>query len=341
VNFTAIRNAVGSIALAAAFAAEAQNLPPELDIGANDIAFNEQTGMLYASIPSSVGLAYGNRLIEISPADASITGSVFVGSEPHTIGMSPDAPVAYVGLDGAASVRPVDLTSLTAGTQFWLGGDVIGTYYPIRIAVMPGAPGTVAVARSGCCSSNGVAIFDSGVMRANAQPYPYNDSSSIGFGSDPNTLYGYDNTDSGFSLVRMTIDATGIAPSLAVADGVIHGFNTWIVTDGDTVFSTSGAAVDGLKLQLLGTYTTGTFYNYSDAIVVDRATSSVILVQGNILYVFDRETYLKVNTLTIAAATGNALHAAGCGPACVAVLYDSNQIFVVQDVRDIFGNGFE
>src|SRR5262249_20150622 len=168
-----------------------------------------------------------------------------------TIGMSPDASVAYVGLNGAASIRPVDLTSLTAGTQFWLGA---GTYYPTEIAVMPGSPNTVAVSRHGSYGGDGVAIFDNGVMRANVEPYPYNDSSSIGFGSQPDTLYGFDNTDSGFSLVRLTIDASGISKSFSVADGVISGFNTRIITDGDTVFATSGAAVDGLQLQLIGTY---------------------------------------------------------------------------------------
>lgn len=339
-SLAAARNAAYLIALVASCAANAQVPPPELDIAANDIAFNAQTGKLYASIPSAVGITYGNRLIEISPADATITGSVFVGSEPGPIGMSPDAPVAYVGLNGAASIRPVDLTSLTAGTQFWLGGGALGTYYPTQIAVMPGSPETVAVSRHGCCGSNGVAIFDNGVMRANTEPYPYDDSSWIGFGSQPDTLYGYDDTDSGFSLVRLQIDASGISQSLAVADGVISGFNTRIVTDGDTVFATSGAAVDGLQLQLIGTYVIGGFYRPT-AVAVDDVSSSVTLVLDNTLYVFDRDTFLQVNTVTVSAASGTALNAARCGPACIAVLYDSHQIFIVQDVRDIFANGFD
>ena len=313
---------------------------PEISILANDVAFNSQTGMLYASVPSSAGLPYGNRLVEISMVDGAITRSVFVGSEPGPIGMSPDAAMAYVGLNGAAAVRPVDLTTMTAGTQFSLGGSPgLGTYYPERLAVMPGSPDVVAVTRTDCCGSAGVAIFKDGVALPNSQGYPYPGSSSVAFGSQPTTLYGYDNDDSGFTLSRMQLDADGIA-STAVQNGVLTGYNVFIVSDGDIVISTGGGAADGLSLQRIGTYTLGgNIFFLFDAVVADHVTSSVVLVAGNVLHVFDRDTYLEVNTV-YGGGSGAAKNAVSCGAACVAVLYGS-QIIVVRDVRDIFSNGFE
>ena len=144
--------------------------PVELDIAANTIGYSTQTQMLYATVPSSAGLPHGNHLIEISPSGALITGSVFVGSEPSALAISADAAVAYVGLEGAASARRVDLATLTAGIQFVLGNSPYGygPLYATQIAVMPGASGTVAVSRHAKDVSpdfQGVAIFDDGVIR--------------------------------------------------------------------------------------------------------------------------------------------------------------------------------
>ena len=316
--------------------------PPELDIVANGIAFNVQTGMLYASVPSAAGTTYGNRLVEIDPRDASITRSVFVGSEPGPIGMSPDAAVAFVGLNGADAVRPVDLTDMTAGTQFSLGNSgFLGANHAADIAVMPGSPNTIAVSlANSCCSPSfeGVAIYDSGVVRPTLDNSAFG-SNSIAFGLLPSTLYGYDNEDTSFTLNRMSIDASGVTNS-ASSSAVISGFGVTIVTDGDAIYATSGQAADGMQLQLLGTYVIGG-YNFASAVVVDRVSSLVILAYSNVLYVFDKNTFLLINTVTVPNASGNPIAVKSCGSACVAVLYDSHQIFVMQDVIDIFANGFE
>jgi hypothetical protein len=318
-------------------------VPVELDIQANDIAYSAQTGMLYASVPSAAGLAYGNRIVEISTIDATITRSVFVGSEPGPIGVSPDAAVAYVGLDGAATVRPIDLSTLTAGTAFSLGTSMYdGPRYAAQIAVMTGSPNTVAITRRNhgySPSFEGVAIYDSGVARPNVDNDIFG-STTIAFGSQASTLYGYDNEDTSFTLNRMTIDALGVS-TVASQSNVIYGFNVKIITQGDMIFATSGAAVDGTQLQLLGTYVIpGT--GFSGTAVVDSATSSVIFASGNLLSVFDRDTFLPLNTITVSAAAGNPISAASCGTECVAVLYDSSQIFVLQGLHGrIFADGFE
>ena len=314
--------------------------PIEIDLPANSIAYSAQTGKLYATIPSSAGIQYGNRVIEISPDDGAIAASVFVGSEPDPIAVSPDAAVAYIGLDGAASALPVTLSPLSAGTAFALGSsNFYGPYYAGQIAVMPGSPDTVAVSRIALGVSPdymGTAIFDNGVMRPTVDN-TFSGAGAIAFGSDPATLYGYNHEDTGFDLYRFAIDALGI--SVAASEGnVVSGFNVDIIADGDTIYSTSGKAVDGSLFQILGTYSVPSF---GGPVLLDKANGAVIFAVANAVDVFDQEFFIQTYSEAVPTA-GNPKSATTCGSACVAVVYDSNQIFILHDVSDeIFANGFE
>ena len=315
----------------------------EIDLPANSIGYSSQTGLLYATIASAAGLPYGNSLIEISPADGTITRSVFVGSEPGPLAISPDAPVAYAGLNGAAAVCPVDLATMTAGTSFTLGPSTfLGLPYPGQIAVMPGSPNTVAVSRIAPGYSpdyQGVAIFDSGVMRPTVDN-TFSGADAIAFGSDPSTLYGYDQEDSAYTLYTFSITSAGISVENS-ADSIITGFNVNIIAEGSTIFATSGAAVNGSSYELLGTYEQS-----GGPVVLDDASNTVMFADnnfnGNIVSVFDRTLFLPLYSLSITAAQGSPISAAGCGPRCMAIVYDSNQIFIARDIGDeIFANGFE
>src|SRR5690606_34117473 len=138
---------------------------------------------------------YGNRVVEISPVDGSITRSVFVGSEPAVIGSSPDAAVAYVGIEGAASARRIDLATMTAGAPFGLGraGEYGPFFYATDIRVMPGSPETIAVALHRIDQyprDAGVAVFDAGVARPVVVDGEGVIPASLAFGADAGTLYG-------------------------------------------------------------------------------------------------------------------------------------------------------
>ena len=325
------------LAACGASGADAQRVL-ELDIAANDIAYSTQTQMLYATVPSSAGAMFGNRIIEISPGDAHIVGSVFAGSEPVPVATSPDAPMAYAGLDGAAAVRPVDLTTLTAGTQFSLGSSAIfGPLYAADISVMPGSPNTIAVSRRDegfSPSYQGVAIFDDGVMRPNVDT-SFTGGNSIAFGSDSSTLYGYDNEVSDFNLCRYNIDVSGVAGQTCVSN-VISGYGVSIRFDNGTIFATSGAAVDGDTLTLMGTYAS------NGPVVVDNSMSAVLFVSGDTVNIFDRDTYVPTRSFTVPSGGGFPIAATNCGSACLAIVYDSGRILVAPDIGDtIFADGFD
>jgi len=93
-----------------------------LNMPVNDIAYEKLSQKLFVSVPSIAG-AGGNAVTEIDPATGALGASVFVGSEPNKIALSDDGQTLYVGLNGSASVRRVDVATHTAGTQFRLGFD--------------------------------------------------------------------------------------------------------------------------------------------------------------------------------------------------------------------------
>ena len=183
----------------------------QLSLRVNDVAYSQTTHMLYVSVPSSVG-AGGNAVTEIDPVTGALGASVFVGSEPNKLALSDNGHTVYVGLDGAASVRRVDMATHTASTQFRLGFDQgTGTPYTAGdFAIMPGNPNAVAVARIQPGLSppgTGVAVYDDGVQRPNIA-LPIQGPSYVAFGATASTLYG--SVLFSGALRKMTVDGSGV-----------------------------------------------------------------------------------------------------------------------------------
>ena len=309
-----------------------------LTLPANAIRFSTSTGMLYATVPSSAGLPYGNCLVEISPIDATVTRGVWVGSEPNALAISPDAPVAYVGLSGAAAVRKVDLEQFVAGLQFSLGQNYPfdGPYFPDELAVMPGHPETVAVSRRNLYSSpwfEGVVVYDDGVARPTTVPGgALVAANSIAFGSDPSVLYGFDHQDSNEYLTRMSIDASGVT----VTETATAYFSAVKITaDGSTVFGDYGDVADGQTLQTIG------HFDASGPEIVVAPTHSVVFANGIEIEVFNRFSYSAGPVISLFWEFGRATSATACGLDCLAVAYESNIIVINGYNGVVFANNFD
>lgn len=297
-----------------------------LDLPASATAYSTQTSKLYATIVNSAGPALGAHLVEISPVDGSILRSVPLGGNPGPLAIAPDAPMAYVGLAGTGTVVPVDLASMSAGTPFETGG------YVAYIAVMPEAPTTIAVSTG--AGEGTVAVFDNGVMRGGPSGVVYG-ANSISFDPVSKLLFGYNNYDTNSTLSKSEVGPAGVTLVRAVYN-VVQGFYAQIVVDNGIIYSTTGAAVDGIQLQLVGTYQS------NGPLAVDHANHAIIFVHANALEVFDRDTFVPTFSLTIPNAQGTAISATGCGSACVGVVFDSGQIFVVPQATDgVFAGTFE
>ncbi|HKE03001.1 MAG TPA: hypothetical protein VKE91_03025, partial [Blastocatellia bacterium] len=128
---------------------QAQTAPSirTINISVNEMVYDPISKKIYASAPSSAG-ASGNSITVIDPVTANVGPSVFVGSEPNKLAVSDDGKYLYVGLDGAAAVRRFNIQTLSPEIQFTLGNDSFGgPLLAAGIAVMPGCPETVLVAR--------------------------------------------------------------------------------------------------------------------------------------------------------------------------------------------------
>lgn len=306
-----------------------------VSVAGTDIAFNAHTGMLYASVPSVAGPPYGNRVVEISPVDASITRSVFVGSEPTVIGSSPDAAIAYVGLEGAASARRIDLATMIAGAPFGLGRvEQHGPFlYPTDIRVMPGRPETIAVALHRIDQiprDAGVTVFDAGVAR----PIVVNDvatPASLAFGADAGTLYGADEM-SPPELSRLTVVADGV--TVAATQSLPGSSPVRIVFDAGRIYTAQGTVYDG-SLTIVGAYAA------RGPVVVDSESGVVDIIQRGRIHVFDRATFVALYSMVVGDVDDAAVAATGCGVGCVGIVFESGKIVVATVDETILQDGFE
>lgn len=306
----------------------------QLNLHAHTVAYSSQTKKLYASIDAD-DPNYGNDLVEIEPSTGVIARAVFVGNSPNPIAISPDSPIAYVGLDASDRVCEIDLVSFTIAASFALGNSAyLGPFYAEQISVMPGQPGSIAVAMGSEGGEGVVAVFDQGTMRG-AVDNTVPGANTISFGSDPTTFYGFDNYDTGFGLSKYEITSSGVELSI-YASNVISSFDATISTDGGIIYSTSGATVDGNDLQLAGTY------QAMGPLAIDDANATVMIAHAQVVEIFDRDTFVPLFSIPISEATGNPVSASGCGAGCIAVVYASDQLFILPRVSEtIFNNGFE
>jgi uncharacterized repeat protein (TIGR01451 family) len=85
-----------------------------LNLETADLVYDPVSRRIHASVPSD-SPAGGNSVIAIDPETGALEPPVFVGSEPGKLALSDDGQFLYVGLDGAAAVRRVDLLSRRQG----------------------------------------------------------------------------------------------------------------------------------------------------------------------------------------------------------------------------------
>ena len=221
----------------------------------NSMVYNPTNGLLYVSVPSSVGPAYGNSIVSVDPETGALGTPIRVGSEPNKLALSSDGTVLWVGLDGASAVRQVNLTTGTAGLQFSLGGNG-GVYDSPRtalaLAALPGAPNSVVVATGGQ-----VAIYDSGVLRGSSPSSNVNGTFySILVNGTKNEIYA-----GGSTYDTYTYSASGITPLAVSSSGNTYasGSNDEMQITGGQLYTDFGQASDPESGALLGTfYSTGT-----------------------------------------------------------------------------------
>ena len=274
-----------------------------LDLPTNDLVLDPVRDVLYASVPSTASV-YGNSVVRIDPSSARLTGTVFSGSQPGALAVSDDGTLLYVGVDGAASVLPIDLATGHTGPSVYLGTSSFGARTARAIRVAPGAATRYVVSRQNAGYSPsfaGLAMYD-GTTRV-GEWNSFVGGESLAFAS-PTILYGYNNETSGYDLYKFTVSATSLAAGPDTM-GLIAGA-TNITSQGGWLFANDGQTVDSATTQLVGHYAAfGPVWPSADGVNVwflayptYTGTPAVPTLED-----FDRSSFLMSRLIPLPAAT--------------------------------------
>ena len=232
----------------------------QIAVTSNDIEYSASRSKLYVSVPGSVGVGMGNSITEIDPVSGSIGTSIPIGSEPGRLAISDDGGSLYVGINGSASAKRLDLTSGVADTPFYLGNTSNGPNTAYDLDVMPGNPNIVAVSVYGA----GTSVYENGVRRSQTGTAGY----FVEF-LDQNILYAADGPLTKYSLSASGLSSLGTFPSASYGE---------IQTANGKIFSSNGRVVDGSGTSVAGTFSG---LGYDNALALDPEKNRAFFISGN------------------------------------------------------------
>ena len=225
-----------------------------------DLVYDSVRNSIYASIPGNPG-----QIISIDPVTGTTGPSIDVGNEPNKLAISQDAQFLYVGLDGEAAIRRIDLASFTPSLLIPLGVNPFaascGPFIAGDIEVLLGFPNAVAVSKyqKNCTPPFAeLAIYDDDVQRPNVVERINVTSSSvldvesefIEFSSSPTILYGFNGTL--LQLATFPITSQGVSlPTLANIPGLIVRD---VKFNGDRLYTDTGLVIDPVSKTVVGQF---------------------------------------------------------------------------------------
>jgi uncharacterized repeat protein (TIGR01451 family) len=274
----------------------------------NSMIYNPVNGLYYLSIPSSVGAPYGNSIVSVDPATGALGTPIQVGSEPNKLAISSDGTILWVGLDGASAVRQVNLTTNTAGLQFYLGGN-LGVYATpgtaLALAALPGSPNSVVVSSSNEYTNLFLAIYDNGVLRGSSatnSTYSGGGYAVLANGTRQEIYVG-----AGSSYSTFTYGSTGLTlkATATVGNYASYSYDEMEIANG-ILYTDSGTAYDAEAGALLGTFYSSGSTVASGSTAVDTTLAKVFILDNSAAYynnyqiqVFNPANYNPVSSSVI------------------------------------------
>jgi hypothetical protein len=223
---------------------------------AQDLVYDPRSRRIYASTSAAAPIQ-PNSVVPIDPLTGVMEPPIFVGGSPAKMAVSDDGQYLYVALEDLPAVRRIELPTRTAGLQFPLGddGSTFGHFYAEDLAVLPGHPGSVAVARkyrNTFPGHAGVAIYDDGRARPHVTPVRAG-STRIAFGDSASDLYGFDHAGAPPAFYRMRVDASGVSVRDAIpAETGDFRFNFQV--SAGRVYMSTGQVLDPAADTLVGAF---------------------------------------------------------------------------------------
>lgn len=242
----------------------------------NDLIYDTTRKLLWASIPSSAGPFLGNSVVSVDPYTGLLGTPIWVGSEPNKLAISGDGSTIWVSFSGSPSARKIDLSNgVATAVDLYFPGGWGGNIYSTSLAVLPGAPSSVAVA------AGSVQIYDNQAQRPNIGNAG---ATYLAFGANASTLYGYANGLSIFSVDNTGIASTKTPPSSGTYSNDLH-------YDNGRLYLTSGGVLDGTSGNLLGTFAA------SGPVASDSMLGrAFILNSSNVFGMYDQITAFNAST---------------------------------------------
>jgi hypothetical protein len=281
-----------------------------LSLSTNDLVFDSTRRVLYASGFSPDA---GNSVLTIDPASATVTGTLPVEGLPSVLAINDDCSGLYVGIstpaapptatpqiDGADSVRRIDLASMTAGPPVSLAKNTTKLSAG-QIAAVPGSSTQYLVSRRQPGLQPdfaGLALYDGTTLLAQLDSF-YGSGESIAF-IDHSTVVGCSNLLSPSELIRYSLSSTAITPGTYVRGVIAGAARTRIAFGSGWIFASDGNAVNAATLAPLGRYGSGLIAGSSTvAPVPDPDGANVWFVGNTALLAFDRTTFQLRRTISL------------------------------------------
>ena len=170
-----------------------------LPLSTRELVYDPFRRVFYASIAGAATTA-PNTIVTIDPLTGQTGTPIPIGNEPHRLAISDDGQFLWIGIDGAHSIKRLNLYTNQVDLEIPLGNS-----WAIDLKAVPGSPHSVAVVLS---PEEGIKIYDDGVARPTWGGGSY--ISWITFGADASILYGSQGSVSPPSLIRMKVDDAGV-----------------------------------------------------------------------------------------------------------------------------------
>jgi hypothetical protein len=259
----------------------------------NSMVYNSTNGLLYVSVPSSAGPAYGNSVVSVDPQTGAIGTPIRVGAEPNKLAVTDDGKFLWVALDGAAAVRKVDLTTGTAGLQFGFAGNG-GIYQPPATATallaLPGSDNSVVVSTNGNYTT-AAGIYDNGVFRGTpSTTYNFNSAyTALQADGSRSEIY----AAVGGTYTVYTYSASGLTQKTTASNGTYTNYSPAdLQITGSRAYTDVGKVYDSESGALLGT-----FYQSGTVVAGGATTADTTLGKA---FVLDSATqYGSINQIQI------------------------------------------
>lgn len=295
----------------------------EVSLITNDIVYDPHSDMIYASVPSEVGVLRGNTITPINPYTGALGTSVFISSEPSKMSIADDGSRIYVASQSTNLVTPFFLGTMTPGAAFPIGS---GDRRVADLEVLPGDATRLAVSRKSGNNTRGFAFFEDGVQLPNAS----SDSAEydrIEFGDDPYTLYGHSSgiSDRDFNAFEVNWAPNGgYVGTIYQAKRLLTQNGLDMEYDNGRVYFTNG--------QILEVTTPGPIGSFNGRGPVEPNSESgrTYFIDGDELKTFSQSTFVPLGSIQIPEMSGSARNLISLGTDGLAFATDAGEVIIAR-----------